>query len=102
MGCLAGTLAVTGLTGCSSKLDGTSIVATVNGVDIPLGVVSFMTRYQQAQTQQMYEMYFGGADAGMWDQVTDEDTGETYGESARSDVLEQVEKLYLLMENAKD
>ena len=38
----------------------------------------------------------------MWDQVTDEDTGETYGESARSDVLEQVEKLYLLMENAKD
>lgn len=102
LGCLAGTLAVTGLTGCSSKLDGTSIVATVNGVDIPLGVVSFMTRYQQAQTQQMYEMYFGGADAGMWDQVTDEDTGETYGESARSDVLEQVEKLYLLMENAKD
>lgn len=102
LGCLAGTLAVTGLTGCSSKLDGTSIVATVNGVDIPLGVVSFMTRYQQAQTQQMYEMYFGGADSGMWDQVTDEDTGETYGESARNDVLEQVEELYLLMENAKD
>ena len=102
VGCLAGTLAVTGLTGCSGKMDGTSVVATVNGTDIPLGVVSFMTRYQQAQTQQMYEMYFGGADSGMWDQVADEESGETYGESARNDVLEQVEEMYLLKEKAKD
>lgn len=102
LGCLAGTLAVTGLSGCSGKMDGTRVVATVNGVDIPLGVVSFMTRYQQAQTQQMYEMYFGGADAGMWDQVSDEKSGETYGESARGDVLEQVEEMYLLKEKAKD
>lgn len=102
LGCLVGVLAVTGLSGCSGKLDGTSVVATVNGVEIPLGVVSFMTRYQQAQTQQMYEMYFGGADAGMWDQVADEKTGETYGESSRNDVLEQVEEMYLLKEKAKD
>lgn len=102
IGCLVGTLAVTGLSGCSGKMDGTSVVATVNGTDIPLGVVSFMTRYQQAQTQQMYEMYFGGADSGMWDQVADEESGETYGESARNDVLEQVEEMYLLREKAKE
>ena len=102
LGCLAGALAATGLTGCSNKLDGTSVVATVNGEEIPLGVVSFMTRYQQAQTQAMYDLYFGGANADMWDQVMDQETGETYGESARGDVLEQVETMYLLREKAKD
>ncbi|MCI8814797.1 MAG: FKBP-type peptidylprolyl isomerase, partial [Lachnospiraceae bacterium] len=91
LGCLAGVLAATGLTGCSSKMDGSSVAVTVNGEQVPLGVVSFMTRYQQAQTQAMYEMYFGGANDGLWDQVSDEKTGETYGESARDDVVEQVE-----------
>ena len=102
LGCLAGAIAATGLTGCSNKLDGTKVVATVNNEEIPLGVVSFMTRYQQAQTQAMYEMYFGGVNADMWDQVMDTETGETYGESARGDVLEQVETMYLLREKAKD
>lgn len=102
LGCLAGALAATGLTGCSNKPDGTRVAATVNGEEIPLGVVSFMTRYQQAQTQAMYDMYFGGANADMWDQVADQETGETYGESARDDVLEQVETMYLLREKSKD
>lgn len=102
LGCLAGVLAATGLTGCSCKMDGASVAVTVNGEQVPLGVVSFMTRYQQAQTQAMYEMYFGGANDGLWDQVSDEKTGETYGESARDDVVEQVEVMYLLKEKAKD
>lgn len=102
LGCLAGVLAATGLTGCSDKMDGASVAVTINGVKAPLGVVSFMTRYQQAQTQAMYDMYFGGANDGLWDQVADEKTGETYGESARDDVLEQIEIMYLLKEKAKD
>ncbi len=102
LGCLAGVLAVTGLTGCSSKIDGTKTVVTVDGEAVPLGVVSFLTRYQQAQTQAMYEMYFGGADPKMWDNVMDEDSGETYGESARSDVLDQVELMYLLKAKSGD
>ncbi len=102
LGCLAGVLAATGLTGCSDKMDGASVAVTINGEKAPLGVVSFMTRYQQAQTQAMYDMYFGGANDGLWDQVSDEKTGETYGESARDDVLEQIEMMYLLKEKAKD
>lgn len=102
LGCLAGVLAVTGLTGCSSKIDGTKTVVTVDGEAVPLGVVSFLTRYQQAQTMAMYEMYFGGADPKMWDNVMDEDSGETYGESARSDVLDQVELMYLLKAKSGD
>lgn len=102
LGCLAGVLAVTGLTGCSSKIDGTKTVVTVDKEAVPLGVVSFLTRYQQAQTQAMYEMYFGGADPKMWDNVMDEDSGETYGESARSDVLDQVELMYLLKAKSGD
>ena len=102
LGCLAGALAATGLTGCSDKMDGASVAVTINGEKAPLGVVSFMTRYQQAQTQAMYDMYFGGTNDGLWDQVADEKTGETYGESARDDVLEQIETMYLLREKAKD
>lgn len=102
LGCLAGVLAATGLTGCSGKIDGTKTVVTIDGEAVPLGVVSFLTRYQQAQTQAMYEMYFGGADPGMWDNVMDEDSKETYGESTRSDVLDQVEIMYLLRAKAGD
>lgn len=102
LGCLAGVLAVAGLTGCSSKIDGTKTVVTVDGEAVPLGVVSFLTRYQQAQTMAMYDMYFGGADPKMWDNVMDEDSGETYGESARSDVLDQVELMYLLKAKSGD
>lgn len=79
LGCLAGALAATGLTGCSDKMDGASVAVTINGEKAPLGVVSFMTRYQQAQTQAMYDMYFGGANDGLWDQVADEKTGRLTG-----------------------
>ncbi len=102
LGCLAGALAAAGLTGCSGKIDGTKTVATVDGEAVPLGVVSFLTRYQQAQTMAMYDMYFGGSDAAMWDNVMDEESGETYGESARGDVLDQVELMYLLRAKAGD
>ena len=37
LGCLAGVLAVTGLTGCSSKIDGTKTVVTVDGGCAPGG-----------------------------------------------------------------
>lgn len=98
---LAGTLVVSGLAGCSSNVDGTKTVATVNDEAIQLGVVNFMTRYQQAQTAQMYEMYFGGA-SGIWDTVADEDSGETYGEQTVNNVMEQIEDMVLLRQHAEE
>ena len=99
---LAGVMSVGMLTGCGSKtLDGTKTVATVDGTDIPLGVVSLYAREQQQQTTTMYMNYMGSAD-NIWDQTADEDSGETYGDQAVTSSLESIEKMYILKEKAAD
>ena len=99
---LAGVLSAGMLTGCGSKtLDGTKTVATVDGTDIPLGVVSLYAREQQKQTTAMYLSYMGSAD-NIWDQTADEDSDETYGDQAVKSSLESIEKMYVLKEKAAD
>lgn len=98
---LAGVMTVGSMTGCSSNVDGTKTASTVNDEAIKLGTVNFMLRYQQAQTAQMYEMYFGGA-AGIWDTVADEESGETYGEQTVTSVREQIEDMVILRQHAPD
>ncbi|MDO4272924.1 MAG: peptidyl-prolyl cis-trans isomerase [Eubacteriales bacterium] len=100
---LAGVMAAGMLTGCGDKkLDGTKTVATVDGTEIPMGVVSLAARQQQAQTDAMYKSLMGGAAAGIWDQEVDEESGETYGDQAVKQVLEQIELMYILKEKAGD
>ena len=99
---LAGVMSVGMLSGCGSKtLDGTKTVATVDGTDIPLGVVSLYAREQQQRTTAMYMSYMGSAD-NIWDQTADEDSGETYGDQAVTSSLESIEKMYILKEKASD
>ena len=99
---LAGVMSVGMLTGCGSKtLDGTKTVATVDGTDIPLGVVSLYAREQQQQTTSMYLSFMGSAD-NIWDQTADEDSGETYGDQAVTSSLESIEKMYILKEKTAD
>ena len=99
---LAGVMSVGMLSGCGSKdLDGTKTVATVDGTDIPLGVVSLYAREQQQQTTSMYLSYMGSVD-NIWDQTADEDSGETYGDQAVTSSLESIEKMYILKEKASD
>ena len=99
---LAGVMSVGMLSGCGSKdLDGTKTVATVDGTDIPLGVVSLYAREQQQQTTSMYLSYMGSAD-NIWDQTADEDSGETYGDQAVTSSLKSIEKMYILKEKASD
>ena len=44
---MIGTLGLSMLSGCGSKeIDGTAIVATVDGVQIPMSVVSLLARYR--------------------------------------------------------
>lgn len=100
---LAGVMAVGMLTGCGEKkLDGTATVATVDGTAIPMGVVSLAARYQQAQTEAMYKSFMGSYVTSIWDMEADEETGETYGQQAVNDVLEQVELMCILKEKAAD
>ncbi len=59
--------------GCGSKsIDGEKTVATVDGTDIPMGVVSLYARESQAQTVAMYKSFMGSA-GNIWSQVVDED-----------------------------
>lgn len=102
LGVLAGTLCISGFAGCSGseKVDGTKTVATVNDEKIPMGVLSFMTRYQQAQTGAFYASFLGSQDGSFWDQIADEETGETYGEQTRQTTLEGLELMYLLRQKS--
>ena len=84
------------------KVDGTKTVATVDGTDVPMGVLSLFAREQQAQTIAMYQQFMGGSASNIWSGVADEDTGETYGESAVKSALKQVEILYVMKEKAAD
>ena len=55
---LAGVMAAGMLTGCGEKeLDGTKTVATVDGTEIPLGMLSLSVREGQAQAEAMYKSF---------------------------------------------
>lgn len=99
---LAGVMSVGMLTGCGAKeLDGTKTVATVDGTEVQLGVVSLYARLQQAQTAAMYLSFMGSAD-NIWDQTTDEESGKTYGEDAVENSVEAVELMYIMKGKAAD
>lgn len=97
---LVGVTAMSMLAGCGEKnLDGTKTVATVNGTDIPLGIVSLSVRQQQAQTEAMY-LSLMGSQANIWD--TEAEEGVTYGEQLVDEVLQDVELMYIMREKAPD
>lgn len=98
---ITGTLAAAGLAGCGG-LDGTKTAATVGEEEISMGMLSFMTRYQQAQTNQLYLSMMGTDASSMWDQVEDEEEGTTYGDSLRDDALKQLEEMCLLKAHAEE
>ena len=79
---LAGVMTAGMLTGCGEeeKLDGTQTVATVNGEEIPMGILSLVVRQSQAQAEAMYASFMGGTDYAIWDSEAEE--GKTYGEQA--------------------
>lgn len=96
----AAMLAVTGLSGCG-KLDGTKTVATCNDEAIPLGVASLMVRYQQMQIGSYYSSLFG-ASGGMFDTVSDEETGETYGDTIKTSIMDSLEEMYIVSQHASE
>ena len=98
---LTGVMAASLLSGCGEKkLDGSKTVATVNGTQIPMGLLSLTARMQQAQTEQIYR-YFGITGSNIWSN-TSEDSGKTYGEETVESALENLELLYLLSQKAEE
>ena len=98
---LTGVMAVGMLTGCGEKkLDGAKTVATVDGTEIPLGLVSLSVREGQAQTEAMYKSFMGGQDYSIWSM--DAEDGKTYGEQAVEQSLKDIELMYIMKEKAAD
>ena len=98
---LTGVMAVGMLTGCGEKkLDGAKTVATVDGTEIPLGLVSLSVREAQAQTEAMYKSFMGGQDYSIWSMEAEK--GKTYGEQAVEQSLEDIELMYIMKEKAAD
>ena len=96
---LASALVVSMAAGCgNSALDGSKTVVTINGTQVPMGIVSLMTRYQQARMEALYRMF--GYNTGIWGTEEGEET--SYGKTMVQSSLEQVERLYLLKEKASD
>ena len=88
------------LTGCSGKIEPDSVAATVDGDEIPYGLVNFMVRYTQAQYEQFYAMYgeYLGVDSSVsiWQQTSDGVT--TLGENVKDNIMSSLEQMYLLEE----
>ena len=98
---LAGVMAAGMLTGCGEKaLDGTKTVATVDGAEIPLGMLSLSVREGQAQAEAMYKSFMGGSDYSIWG--TEAEEGKTYGEQAVVQALKDIELMCILKEKAAD
>ena len=96
----AGVLAAAAVTGCSGSINTDAVVATVGGDEITLGLANFYARMTQGQ----YETYYAGmmgttADA-MWTQEAGED--QTYEESVKDGLLENLENMYLISQHAAD
>lgn len=93
---MAGTLAVTSLTGCGSFKED-DVAVTVDDKEITAGVANFYARYIQARYETYYSSYFGDD---MWNSEAAE--GETYEESVKNYVLEELETMVLLEEHMDD
>lgn len=103
---LALLMGATALTGCGTKvekLDGTQTAIVIDGTEVPAGVVSFAVRHNQAQMEYyygaMYEAY-GMSSESMWSEEYAE--GVTLGDQTRTDVIENLEKMYVVKAKAAE
>lgn len=94
-------MAAATLTGCGTqKVDGTATVAVCNEENISMGLAALYTRMQQAQTFNMYYSYMGTT--AVFDQVLNEDAGQSYGEDLKDSSMETIKSLYLLRQHAEE
>lgn len=93
---LAGMMAVSSITGCG-KMEDSEVAATVEGDEITAGLANFYARMTQAQYETWYAGYMGD---NMWAGEAEE--GKTYEESVKSQVMEDLQDMFLLEDHMKD
>lgn len=97
-------MAASVLTGCGKgkELDAAAAAATLDGEEIPAGLVNFFLRYQQAEFESSYgawlQSYYG---TDIWN-VDLSGTGTSYGETFKNDVINSLERLLLAEKHMGD
>lgn len=94
---LAGMMAVTSLTGCSSSFDGDAVAITVGEDEVTAAVANFYARYTQAQYETYYSAYLG---ENMWSSEASE--GKNYEEFVKESVQESLEVMVLSEQHADE
>lgn len=99
---MAGCVAATGITGCSSKtVDNSETVVTVNGEAVSYGVANFTARMNQATYEYYYESLMGTTiGAELWQ--TEVEEGVTYEDSMKDTILTTIENLYIIRQHAEE
>lgn len=97
---LTASLFASSFAGCggSQAVDGTQEAIEINGESVNMGVANFLLRFQQATMLSYYSM-FGQDTSAIWDTAAEEGT---YGDGFKDDMLETIQKMYLLKEHAAD
>ncbi len=88
--------------GCG-KVNGTETALTVNGETLSTGTVNLYLRYQQAAYYNLMAAYgMVSAESGYWDNVSDPDTKETYGEAFLSDIKDYMVNMVVTRQHAEE
>lgn len=102
-GILAVSMFAASFTGCG-KLDGTQTVATVGDEKVTLGMANYMLRDYQAQAEAYYQlmaMNYGMEEVpAIWTEKGQD--GKTMAESAKDNVMKDIENLYAMKAHAED
>jgi foldase protein PrsA len=85
------------VTGCAGSVESDTVVAVVNGEEIPFGVAKFDAKIQQITYESYYGSMFG---EDMWNQALSEDM--TFGESTLEGILEDLKEMYIVDQHAGD
>ena len=96
---LAGALGAAFLTGCSSPMDGTQPLLTSGEDTVTVGTGNLMLRMNQATMLSYYSM-MGGSTTGLWSQ--DSGDGETYGDTTKASILDELENMLVQKLHAAD
>lgn len=99
---LCACLALTSLAGCSKKeeeFDAAAAAVTVNGTEIPAGVVSFATHYSQSLMESFYASYTGTQDPFNTDLYGN---GTTLGSLLKDDVVSELTEMVLAEQKMGD
>lgn len=93
-------MALTSLAGCSKKetFDASAAILTVDGQEVPAGLVKFMVHATQAASESFYSMYYG---SGAFNMALDAE-GTTLGSLVKDGSITEMKQMILAEQHAQE